>query len=942
MPTFDAFPMDEAAPPTDPTLHDAHVVAAVRAGDRERYRELVERHADRVYAVAWSRLGDASLAEEAAQEAFITAFRRLAWLKQAERFGGWIVTITRHAAINLGLRHRRELRRRERWQLEQAEHGEGGTALAEAGGIRSADSGEARSEEDSRAERLDTLRTSLAELPAAHREALVLFYLEGKSVAEASTVVGVSEGAFKVRLHRARQALRERLEEKLAAGLAQLRAPTRMVRAVMVALPSSTQAAGWGSAGIASLLAKVFPGGFVMGLIPFAAMVPGALLAGWMGRLEAKNFREPTGFRAQVYRRVVVRILFMILAFAVLMPVATAGLGVRGFALASGAVLLVVVGDQLWRTWRFRDRTAFSMAAVTGLLVVGLVGAGVLGWPVWVLNLLQIAFFVGMSFLVSSAPPRMDLSLFVRAQNALLPVAAVDRDPPPTPPAGEDAWRRTAWALARFLGGERVVEDWRWERSALWLRLARVTPSMLGSMIPFYWGSASRLRVGRDGRVEARVGKADRRDLKVGSEAAVAELEQRVAQAVSACWGAAQRGDLPEARRCLGTQSETEIFARPFARSPVTRTRVWVLRGASVFLLVMLIVQQRWMNTSSEVHQARWMVPARVEEAQVRAFLDALAPTAAPPVHEAAWKTWQTVLGLTSHLPPRRYFTEASRQQAVMPFTDFLQRFGNTGPMAWLAALFDDQGRLKLLNSDLLSAEDLTALGVTGARLRQELRALREANLGEAWLRWTRLEEGRGRWGAGDETCRFLLGNLLVSRLQLLQRLDCLDLVDFTDTVKQLKATQVIATNSLKGLWPPAREQRDLLHGLFVLRPGDALRDTRDALTILHLAGALDQIDREACIAGLQRLHDGAGRFAPARTVRGLQVRGEPDNAFAAYESLRLLGALDRVPDLAQWEFRLAPTMRTVEADRNAGKLNYAEVEAWVLGRRFRGEGLKW
>jgi DNA-directed RNA polymerase specialized sigma24 family protein len=63
----------------DPTAEDLAAVSAVRGGDVERYRELVERHQRRVFAVAWSRLGDAALAEEAAQETFIRGYRRL-WL----------------------------------------------------------------------------------------------------------------------------------------------------------------------------------------------------------------------------------------------------------------------------------------------------------------------------------------------------------------------------------------------------------------------------------------------------------------------------------------------------------------------------------------------------------------------------------------------------------------------------------------------------------------------------------------------------------------------------------------------------------------------------------------------------------------------------------------------------------------------------------------------
>ena len=56
---------------------DESAVAAARHGDAERYCELVERHERRVYAVAWSRLGNAALAEEVTQEAFIRAYRRL-------------------------------------------------------------------------------------------------------------------------------------------------------------------------------------------------------------------------------------------------------------------------------------------------------------------------------------------------------------------------------------------------------------------------------------------------------------------------------------------------------------------------------------------------------------------------------------------------------------------------------------------------------------------------------------------------------------------------------------------------------------------------------------------------------------------------------------------------------------------------------------------------
>src|SRR5208337_2902960 len=96
------------------TQLDESAVTAVRGGDAERYRELVERHERRVFAVAWSRLGDAALAEEAAQEAFVRAYQRLWLLGDGAKFSAWITAITRRVAINFGLRHRRELDRRQR------------------------------------------------------------------------------------------------------------------------------------------------------------------------------------------------------------------------------------------------------------------------------------------------------------------------------------------------------------------------------------------------------------------------------------------------------------------------------------------------------------------------------------------------------------------------------------------------------------------------------------------------------------------------------------------------------------------------------------------------------------------------------------------------------------------------------------------------------------
>jgi len=266
---------------------DESAVAAVRRGDVERYRELVERHERRVYAVAWSRLGDAALAEEATQEAFIRAYRRLWLLGNGAKFSGWVSTIARRVAINFGLRHRRELNQRARWALENP----------------------APSAEENRADEPDplhtpeTLRQTLAELPPAHRECLVLFYLEGKSGAEAATALGISETALRVRLHRARGALRERLEERLAESLKQLRPSHPLASVIMGTVLTSSSAKILGGAGVGvKVLPYLLPFKSFVSCLLIIPILPGLLLNWVTMRMDQRNYRDPTGFRARRHR----------------------------------------------------------------------------------------------------------------------------------------------------------------------------------------------------------------------------------------------------------------------------------------------------------------------------------------------------------------------------------------------------------------------------------------------------------------------------------------------------------------------------------------------------------------------------------------------------------------------------------------------------------------
>ena len=76
-------------------------VLRAKAGDLEAYGRLVAATQAMVYAVAVSVLRDSSLAEDAAQETYLRAFRRLADLEDPTRFAGWLRRIVITVALNM-------------------------------------------------------------------------------------------------------------------------------------------------------------------------------------------------------------------------------------------------------------------------------------------------------------------------------------------------------------------------------------------------------------------------------------------------------------------------------------------------------------------------------------------------------------------------------------------------------------------------------------------------------------------------------------------------------------------------------------------------------------------------------------------------------------------------------------------------------------------------
>jgi prenyltransferase beta subunit len=107
------------------------------------------------------------------------------------------------------------------------------------------------------------------------------------------------------------------------------------------------------------------------------------------------------------------------------------------------------------------------------------------------------------------------------------------------------------------------------------------------------------------------------------------------------------------------------------------------------------------------------------------------------------------------------------------------------------------------------------------------------------------------------------------------------------------------------------------------------LQETYCALAALEILGALNEIDREACIQGILRLHRSKGYFPRSQSNC---VRGDAQDTFCAFESLRILGALDRVKDLDKWKFRPAQVSKSGSIPR---MVTWDEIEAWVCQQRL-------
>lgn len=183
----------------------------LKSGDDTAYAALVERLAPKLISVARRYVRNEEDAKDCVQEAFVQVFRNIERFEGRSSLDTWIHRITVNAALQ-------KLRRRPAAEelpiddllpsFDSEGFLEGPTSLIDTGAETLLERQEVR----------EQVRAAIDKLPESYRNVIMLRDIEGLSVRDAAEMLDLSESNTKVRLHRARSALRRLLEPLLAEG----------------------------------------------------------------------------------------------------------------------------------------------------------------------------------------------------------------------------------------------------------------------------------------------------------------------------------------------------------------------------------------------------------------------------------------------------------------------------------------------------------------------------------------------------------------------------------------------------------------------------------------------------------------------------------------------------------------------------------------------------
>jgi len=171
--------------PMDITAQEQQWISAAQQGDRQAFYALYQHYHRRVYAICFRLMGNAAKAEEVCQEIFLKVWQQLSWFRGDSSFATWLHSISTRTAVDYW-------RQEKAWRLSDEE-------MPEIAVEAPADTRD--------------LEQLIQRLPHQARAVFVLFALEGYQHDEIAALLGIAQGSSKSQYHRARQLLREWLDE---------------------------------------------------------------------------------------------------------------------------------------------------------------------------------------------------------------------------------------------------------------------------------------------------------------------------------------------------------------------------------------------------------------------------------------------------------------------------------------------------------------------------------------------------------------------------------------------------------------------------------------------------------------------------------------------------------------------------------------------------------
>jgi RNA polymerase sigma-70 factor, ECF subfamily len=862
--------------------NDAFLINEVIEGDRERYGELVERYQALVYAIAWSRLGNHGFCEDAAQETFVKAFKYLSTLRHPEKFAPWLARIARNVSVTLAWKHRKELVQHKQWQLDLE-------ASAQADTRGGAD--ESMS---------DAVRQAIGLVPNKYRECLVLFYLEDKSTREAAKALSISEAAFKTRLHRAREAMRGLLEDRIEESLKGLKPSQDLRSSIMALIPMSPiDISATGPASLLSLLktASSALGSKLLLLLAFPMffLILSTAVSLWFGhyctKLDVRDLKpsplqshreKRIQHSASMMRRI---LLTSLLSMPILMTAiwfAPSVLKIDIFKLSSlpsvfrgGAILFsMVVAYFVYRSYRIQrtNRTAYARIEFSlGILfLIECLVFALLGYSTKSFSFIIILFAIPQSLITlavsplrtKTAPRRHDYSLFLRHAKGVL-------GNPSSPAAPLDTVSHDQQkTFALFLGKHYLICDHRRVGDALMMQLPPVTTRGWYARGDAYSaGADSWLQCNANGTFEALLGPGDCKDLHL-SETQAQLAEHEVARTLETAFARFRAGESDAALAMLQLEEETAVFHSGEKESKADRLRVRYIKvvfAISLLLFAALGLAYHFTFTRMDLETARAKIMPIIQSDKYY-FLTA------------------------NILPPVEFVPEEQREtyrQAVLKYLklDNKTKIRNTRNVL-LSFTSSSTCFYNALRTGIITKEQCDALGINGENIRAAIDQNPEKER-------PFISVSTGPLGEFDA----LSVGWFAYTVACYQWIDCMDVVDREWIVERYVAVQVLPGQAIRPEYP--QFDRDLANGLFDFGHC-GLQETFAAVWTLDMLGALDQIDKEACIEGVLRFHEGRGKFR-ASGDDNIHTSGTSDNTYYAMEILRILDAWDRVPDFKRW-----------------------------------------